>query len=255
MADAPAATAKGGKSGSFGFLTRKLGFMPVWGWGLAAFGGYYWYTHYGPGKTAATANQVTDPAGNTCSVLAPSGFCPGSAEDMAAQQSGATPAGGSDTGGTGGDTGTGTGGDTGGTLPVPPMPPVPPPPPPGPPPGPKPKPKPKPRPGPRPRPNPPPGPGDPHGPPVVIRPRPPGGIRRTLPPRPIVPPDTHGPPVVAPPPGTRPPPRPVPGPVPVVAPMTAGHVYGGIPTSNINGSTYVSPRPTETEMRGAYVPA
>lgn len=52
MADPPA---KPESKSQFGFLTRKIGPLPVWAWGAIAVGAYYWYTHYGPGaaKTAA----------------------------------------------------------------------------------------------------------------------------------------------------------------------------------------------------------
>ncbi len=43
----------------------------------------------GTGTTAGAAGTVTDPAGNTCPALNPAtGFCPGTAEDAAASQSG-----------------------------------------------------------------------------------------------------------------------------------------------------------------------
>lgn len=54
MADAPATS-----KSSFGFLGRKLGPVPIWLIGLVAVGGYYWYTHYGPGATPATAATPT----------------------------------------------------------------------------------------------------------------------------------------------------------------------------------------------------
>ena len=57
MADAPAKT-----TGRMGFLSRKLGPIPVWGWGLIGFGVYWWYTHYGPGaKPAAAAPAASRP--------------------------------------------------------------------------------------------------------------------------------------------------------------------------------------------------
>ena len=56
MADAPAKT-----TGRMGFLSRKLGPIPVWGWGLIGFGAYYWYTHYGPGAQKAAAAQPAAP--------------------------------------------------------------------------------------------------------------------------------------------------------------------------------------------------
>lgn len=48
--------------GSFGFLTRKVGPMPVWGWGLIVVGIYYWYTHYGPGAASAATTASTTAA-------------------------------------------------------------------------------------------------------------------------------------------------------------------------------------------------
>jgi hypothetical protein len=39
----------GHDSATFGFLTRKLGPLPVWAWGAIIVAAYYWYTHYGPG--------------------------------------------------------------------------------------------------------------------------------------------------------------------------------------------------------------
>jgi hypothetical protein len=41
---------------TFGFLTHKVGPLPVWAWSAGAVGVYYWYTHYGPGaaKTASS---------------------------------------------------------------------------------------------------------------------------------------------------------------------------------------------------------
>jgi hypothetical protein len=106
VADAPPAE----KSGSaFGFLGKKVfGKIPVWVIAVAAAGGYYWYTRYGPGKKSATAQQ-TDPAGNTCAALNPvTGYCPGTAEDQAALQAQAT----SDTTGTTDQSGTAAAGTT-----------------------------------------------------------------------------------------------------------------------------------------------
>lgn len=64
MAEPPSTPSEGGSKSSFGFLTRKVGPAPVWLWGAAAFGVYYWYTHYGPGASKVTASQAT-PAGPT----------------------------------------------------------------------------------------------------------------------------------------------------------------------------------------------
>ena len=133
MADTPPATTKP-KGSTFGFLGKKVfGKIPVWVIAVGAVGGYYWYTHYGPGKK--TGAMQTDPAGNTCPALNPAtGYCPGTPEDAAAiaAASGADTGGTSgtvDTGGTaagsgGGTSGTGGGGDTGasgdtGTTPTP----------------------------------------------------------------------------------------------------------------------------------------
>lgn len=41
--------------GSFGFMTHKVGPLPVWMWGVLIAGAYYWYTHFGPGASSATA--------------------------------------------------------------------------------------------------------------------------------------------------------------------------------------------------------
>jgi hypothetical protein len=52
VADQPEPRAKGP------WLTRKVGPLPVWAYGLIAVGGWYWYTHYGPG-----ASKQKQPAG------------------------------------------------------------------------------------------------------------------------------------------------------------------------------------------------
>ena len=49
MADAPESSGD-----QFGFLTRKVGPIPVWAWGVIAVGIYYWYTHYGPGANSSS---------------------------------------------------------------------------------------------------------------------------------------------------------------------------------------------------------
>ena len=49
----------GGDESSFGFLTHKIGPMPVWMWGALIVGAYYWYKNYGPGATAATTTGTT----------------------------------------------------------------------------------------------------------------------------------------------------------------------------------------------------
>ena len=136
MADTPPATSSTtGKGSTFGFLGKRVfGKIPVWVIAVTAVGGYYVWTHYGPGKKAGA--MQTDPAGNTCSAVNPAtGYCPGTPEDAAAiaAASGADTGGTSgtvDTGGTtagsggGGTSGTGGGGDTGvtgdtGTTPQP----------------------------------------------------------------------------------------------------------------------------------------
>jgi len=48
--------AKGGP-----WVTRKVGPLPVWAYGVIAVGAYYWYTHYGPGASKTAAAQ--QPAG------------------------------------------------------------------------------------------------------------------------------------------------------------------------------------------------
>lgn len=51
----PAPEKPASSGGTFGFLTKKLGPVPVWLWALLAFGIYYWYTHFGPGASPAKA--------------------------------------------------------------------------------------------------------------------------------------------------------------------------------------------------------
>ena len=125
MADTPPASSSAtSKSSTFGFLGKKVfGKVPVWVIAVAAVGGYYWYTHYGPGKKTGAA-AVTDPAGNTCAAVNPAtGYCPGTPEDAAALAAAST-SGGADTTGTSGGTdttggvagtGNGAGGSTAGT--------------------------------------------------------------------------------------------------------------------------------------------
>ena len=126
MADTPPASTATPKGSTFGFLGKRVfGKIPVWVIAVAAVGGYYWYTHYGPGKKTGAAMQ-TDPAGNTCSAINPAtGYCPGTPEDAAALAAAST-SGGTDTTGTGGGTdtsggaagtGNGAGGSTAGTPP------------------------------------------------------------------------------------------------------------------------------------------
>lgn len=53
---AAASSSSGGSS--FGFLTRKLGPLPVWAYAAIAVGGYYWYTHYGPGASSSSPQSA-----------------------------------------------------------------------------------------------------------------------------------------------------------------------------------------------------
>jgi type IV secretory pathway VirB10-like protein len=46
-------------SDALGFLSRKIGPAPVWLWGLGIAGGYYWWTHYGPGKATTTTTSTS----------------------------------------------------------------------------------------------------------------------------------------------------------------------------------------------------
>ena len=89
------------------FLTRKVGPLPLWVWLAAGLGLVYYYQR--KNAAPAAAGTVVDPAGNVCSALNPlTGFCPGSAADIAAT-------GGAVQGGTTTDTsGPGPQGDTGG---------------------------------------------------------------------------------------------------------------------------------------------
>jgi hypothetical protein len=57
----------GAKSGPW--VTRKIGPLPVWAYGVIAVGAYYWYTHYGPGASKAAAAQ--QPAGGGLKTYAP----------------------------------------------------------------------------------------------------------------------------------------------------------------------------------------
>ena len=47
-----------GSDNSFGYLTHKIGPLPVWAYAVIAVGAWYWYTHYGPGASAATATTT-----------------------------------------------------------------------------------------------------------------------------------------------------------------------------------------------------
>jgi LysM repeat protein len=106
MADTDTAESSGS---AFGFLGHKIaGKVPVWIIAVAAIGGYYWYTRYGPGKSAAsptTATSMTDPAGNVGVIDPATGFVYGSPEDLAAISAGGQ-GGGDD--GSGGWQGSGT---------------------------------------------------------------------------------------------------------------------------------------------------
>jgi len=164
-----------GKS-QFGFLTRKIGPLPVWAYAAIAVGAYYWYTHYGPGASKKAA--AAQPAGQRPQVII--------VQDK----------------------------DKGG----------------------------------KPGPPGPPGPGQP-GP----NPPPPRPVRR--------PPVSHP---IGRIPGQGPPPRPRirpigtladQQPITAAAPMTAGDIYGDIPTASPDGSTYDSGYPSAAQLEGTYVPA
>lgn len=172
MADTPAAEPKG--KSSFGFLTRKIGPVPIWVIAVGIVGAYYWYTHYGPG--AAKKAAAAQPAGQRPQVII--------VTDKDRPRGGRKP----------------------GPNPPPPLPPrsfpigrI---------------------------------PGDRTGTPRRPRTRFAGG------PGPLGP----GPPTVA-------------EPVTVAAPMTAGDIYGDIPTASPDGSTYDSGYPSAAQLEGAYVPA
>lgn len=60
MADAPAAQ----KPSSFGFLTRKIGPVPIWLIGVAGFGAYWWWKHRRGGRAqAAPRPQIIEVPG------------------------------------------------------------------------------------------------------------------------------------------------------------------------------------------------
>lgn len=73
-----------GETGSFGFLTKKLGPFPVWVWALAAVAGYYWYTHYGPGAQTTTAATTTTASTDTGSGVGGSKFSTNAQWEVAA---------------------------------------------------------------------------------------------------------------------------------------------------------------------------
>lgn len=100
MADAPAAT--GGKS-KFGFLSQKVGPLPLWVWMAAGIGAWYFLLggkKGGTGSASAVPNQQTDPAGNIGSIDPATGYVYGTPEDLAALAS--------NNAGTGTGAGTGT---------------------------------------------------------------------------------------------------------------------------------------------------
>lgn len=163
---------------SFGFLTRKIGPVPIWVIAAGIVGAWYWYTHYGPGAAKAAAAPA---AGQRPQVVV--------VEPGKAGQPG------------------------------------------------------------------PPGPAGPPGP----RPAPRRKRRPRIEPIGTVP---AAPPSRVRPIGTDFRPVPVSGPQPrilepvtAVAPMTAGDIYGGVPTANLDGTTYDSGYPSAAQLEGAYVPA
>jgi hypothetical protein len=103
MADAPAVHAPAGtvKLPLLGAVSRKTLMI-----GALVAGGVLAYVYFpkartsaaaaGGGTTGSAGATVTDPAGNVCAALGPSGYCPGTPEDLAySEQSGygTTPAG------------------------------------------------------------------------------------------------------------------------------------------------------------------
>lgn len=68
-----------------GFITRKIGPLPMWAWLAIGIGLYLWYQHQHAAAAAATAtNQQTDPAGNVGSIDPATGYVYGTPEDLAA---------------------------------------------------------------------------------------------------------------------------------------------------------------------------
>lgn len=61
----PPAASSGRGKGTFGFLARKVGPLPVWAWAGIGVGGYYWYTRYGPGSKKTAAPATAPQAGRT----------------------------------------------------------------------------------------------------------------------------------------------------------------------------------------------
>lgn len=67
----------------------KKSYAIAGGVGIVAIGGYIIIRRRGQSQaaTASTSAMVTDPAGNTCTALGTSGYCPGTPQDLEAQQS------------------------------------------------------------------------------------------------------------------------------------------------------------------------
>lgn len=81
MADDPVGTA--GKS-SLGFLTKKVGPLPMWVWLAAAIGLYLYFQHQqAASSSSAATNQQTDPAGNVGTIDPATGYVDGTPEDLA----------------------------------------------------------------------------------------------------------------------------------------------------------------------------
>jgi hypothetical protein len=61
------ATSSSGKGGSFGFLARRIGPVPIWLIAVALLGLWWWYENYGPGATGETpvtpAGAPSEPTG------------------------------------------------------------------------------------------------------------------------------------------------------------------------------------------------
>jgi LysM repeat protein len=106
--DAPVEGAK--HAGSF--VTQKVGPLPLWVWGVAALGVWYYFQRQSSSSSAATnaaaTNQATDPAGNIGTIDPATGYVFGTPEDTAALASNNA----TDTTGTG----TSSGGSTPGTT-------------------------------------------------------------------------------------------------------------------------------------------